>query len=103
MSAFCLSEFFFAFWKALSAATFRECIHGDQPVHVVKVRPLSVTELIVEWSDDVREAIELGARPCLPHHRHRLDLGVRVGKLNVDRRLLLGALAVHVDRLENAF
>ena len=33
---------------------------------------------------------------------HRFDLGVRVGKLDLHRRLLLDAVAVHVDRFEDA-
>ena len=77
-------------------------ILGNHPLDLVLVLPLDVAEPVVELPDDVGETVEL--RFWLLSNalwRHRLDLCVLIGKLDVLDRLLLHPVAVHVDGFEN--
>ena len=71
-------------------------------------RSPSVQGMFPNWSlkalEDVREAVEFGFRPvAAAGSRHRLDLGVLIRQFDVYRRLLLDAVAIHVDGLKDAF
>jgi hypothetical protein len=50
--AFCLSEFFFAFWYGLVRGDFRRDFLGHQFSHAIIVGPRDIAELIVERFED---------------------------------------------------
>jgi hypothetical protein len=71
---------------------------GD-PVGVGEQR----AELLVEGLEDVAQPVQLGlGLVAAAVGRHRLDLRVLVGQRDLHRRLLLDAVAVHVDGFEDA-
>ena len=76
---------------------------GDEAVDAVRVGPGDVAELVVEGLEDVGQPVEfrLGLVAAAAG-RHGADLGVLVGQLHLHRRLLLDAVAVHVDGFEDA-
>ena len=74
---------------------FRDVLR-DESVDAVAIGPGDVPELVVEALEDVREAVEFGFRPVAAAvSRNRHDLSILVRQLDVYRRLLLDAVAVH--------
>src|SRR5690606_31537399 len=81
----------------------RRDVFGDASDDAVRIAPFCVPEVVVEALDDVREAVELrfgttgGAAGG-----YWVDLSVLVGELDGTDGLLLDAVAVHIDRFEDA-
>ena len=75
----------------------------DQLVDAICIGPRDVAELVVERLQNARQVLKLGLCPvAATRGGHRLDLGVLVGKLDLHRRLLLDAVTVHVDCIQDA-
>ena len=60
-------------------------------------------EVVVESLEDVAQAVQLGLGLApTAVGRNRRDLGIGIGQRDLHQRLLLDAIAVHVDGLQDA-